>query len=295
VSRDAQNLAILIVILMGLIFAAVVLSKTPREARDWKDHFARTAAFEETAPGQYQLSNLRTYVFDAKGGAAPGWSDASLDTDNLAEMWFFIEPFPENPLFAHSFLSFVFETEDGARKTVSVSIEARMEKTESYSAIAGVLRNYELAYVWSTEQDILTRIAVGLDHTLFAYKLNLDREQMGRLLAYFARRTNELKVRPRFYNTLHSNCTNELAKAVNEAFPKALPWHRSWVFTGRSADWLYRLGFIEDADAGSFDALTAASDIRELVQTHADAANFSDAWRGAFSTAAENQGAGEAR
>lgn len=287
-SRDSQNFAILMAILLGLIFAAVVLSKTPRETRDWKDQFARTAAFEDIAPGQYQLGNLRNYAFDADGGAAPGWSAASLDANDLVEMWFFIEPFPENPLFAHSFLSFVFEMENGERETVSVSIEARMEKTERYSALAGMLRNYELAYVWSTERDILTRIAVSLDHTLYAYKLNLDRDQMGRLLDYFARRTNELKERPRFYNTLHSNCTNELAKAVNEAFPKALPWHRSWVFTGRSADWLYRLGFIEGANARSFGALTAASDIRELVHTHAEAANFSDAWRGAFSPVPEN-------
>ena len=288
-SRDIQNLAILFVILAGLIFGAVVLSKSPRDDRDWKEHFASIAAFRETAPDHYSLAHLRDYQFQADGGAAPAWRAVELDGTDIEEMWFFIEPFPDNPLFAHSFLSFVFADDTGARRTISLSIEARMEKNESYSPFAGVLREYELMYVWSTERDILTRIAVGLDHTVYAYRLTLDRDQMRRLFAYFVRRTNDLAERPRFYNTLHSNCTNELAKAVNEAFPKALPWNRSWVFTGRSAAWLYDLGFIADSEGGTFRTLTDRSDIRDAVSAHATSANFSDAWRSSFRVGASLQ------
>lgn len=157
-----------------------------------------------------------------------------------------------------------------------------METGEAYSAIGGALRNYELMYVWSSERDILTRIAVGLEHTLFAYKLRLEPEQMRKIFEFFVRRTNDLAEHPRFYNTLHSNCTNELAKAVNEAFPNALPWHRSWIFTGRSADWLFDLGFIESRHHETFDALTNDSDIRTLIRAHADESDFADAWRKSF-------------
>ncbi len=288
-SRDTHNLAILFIILTGLIFGAVVLSKSPRDDRDWKEQFSNVAVFHETSADRYSLAHMRDYQFSTAGAATPAWRAADLEAANIEEMWFFIEPFPDNPLFAHSFLSFVFEDETGARQTVSVSIEARMEERERYSPLAGVLRNYELMYVWSTERDILTRIAVGLDHTVYAYRLKLEQDQMRRLFTYFVRRTNELAERPRFYNTLHSNCTNELAKAVNEAFPKALPWNRSWVFTGRSAAWLYDLGFIADREAGSFRSLTNQSDIKDAVQTHASSPAFSDAWRASFSAGASSK------
>ncbi len=283
--RDFTNLVILFAMLFGLMFAALVLSKTPQSDRNWKPLFSKVAAFEEAAPGRYRLPQLRDYEFTAGGENTPGWRPAEVNAADIAEMWFFIEPFPDNPLFAHSFLSFVFKDDSGRRKTMSVSIEARMETDEQYSPVDGALRNYELMYVWSTERDILTRIAVGLDHTLYAYKLRLEPDQMRRLFEYFVRRTNELAERPRFYNTLHSNCTNELAKAVNEAFPKALPWHRSWVFTGRSADWLYELGFIEDRKKSTFRALTDRSDIRLLVHAHAAENAFEDAWRASFGAA----------
>ena len=139
-SRDIVNLTILSVILCGLLLAGSVLMKSPRADRDWKPQFSTVAAFEETAPGAYRLPQLRDYAFAPGGDSVAGWRAIDIDADALAEMWFFIEPFPENPLFAHSFLSFVFEGEDGQRKTISVSIEARMEAGEKYSPIAGALR-----------------------------------------------------------------------------------------------------------------------------------------------------------
>lgn len=287
--RDGTNFIILFGVFLGLIFAATVLSKTPRADRDWKPALTRVASFEASGPGQYRLPALRDYTFSTGGAEAPGWRETDINAADITGMWFFIEPFPENPLFAHSFLSFAFEGDTSQREVLSVSIEARMEKDEDYSAIAGALRNYELMYVWSTERDIMTRIAVGLDHELYAYKINLEPEQMRRIFEYFVQRTNELAERPRFYNTLHSNCTNELAKAVNAAFPKALPWHRSWVMTGRSAEWLYDLGFIEKREAASFRMLTESSEIRGLVHAHAGASNFAEAWRASFGAATETQ------
>jgi hypothetical protein len=283
-SRDMMNLAILIVVLAGLLFAAFVLMKTPRNDRNWKEALSRPAVFLETQPGLFALDALRDYQFAAGGEKVAGWRKTELDAVAIKEMWFFVEPFPGNRLFGHSFLSFVFDDGAGGSNTVSVSIEARMEKGESYSPLKGVFRNYELMYVWSTEKDIMTRIAVSLDHTLYAYKVDLEAEQMRELFLFFVRRTNALAERPRFYNTLHSNCTNELAKAVNEAFPKALPWHRSWVMTGRSAKWLYKLGFIDKAGSATFRELTARSDVRSVVQAHADAPaeTFDALWRGAF-------------
>ncbi len=267
----------------GVIFAGLTIwhfTKKPRSDRDWSPPLAEVAVFEETAPYQYQLKNVRAWEYGLEGALRKEWLSQAVNAEQLNEIWFFVEPFTGNPLFAHSFLSFVFENEAGGRQTLSVSVEARKEANEPYSAVKGAFRTYELLYVWSTEKDILTRIAVKLDHPLYAYKLDLDRDKAMIIFDHFVQRTNDLATRPRFYNTLHSNCTNELAKAVNDAFPGALPWHRSWVATGRSAKWLHKLGFIGDEHT-TFAAITAKADIQPFVKTHAgeDADDFDDLWR----------------
>ena len=265
------------------VFAISILIKKPRTDRAWSPPLSRVASFDATQPGSYRLNNIRAFEYGPDGAFRKEWESADINVNNLKEIWFFIEPFTGSPLFAHSFLSFVFESDNGEEKTFSISIEARKEAGEPYSALRGTMRAYELLYVWSTEKDVLSRIAIKLDHTLYAYKLNVDSERMRVLFEYFVRRTNDLAERPRFYNTLHSNCTNELAKAVNDAYPGALPWHRSWVMTGRSAKWLHKLGFIDEQDT-PFKEITEKADIKPLVKKYiSDETNaFSQRWRQDF-------------
>ena len=270
------------IVIAAALFLAMVLMKQPRGDRNWSPALSEVAVFEETAPSKYTLTNIRAFEYGLDGPLRREWVDAEVNADQLKEIWYFIEPFAGTPLFAHSYLSFVFGDASGSRKTLSVSVEARKEAGEDYSAVKGLFREFELLYVWSTEKDVHSRIAIKLDHTLYAYKLNLPHDQAKTIFEHFVTRTNKLAESPRFYNTLHSNCTNELAKAVNEAFPGALPWHRSWVVTGRSAKWLHKLGFIEGG--ASFDEITANADIQPLVKTHAThpADIFDDAWRAAW-------------
>ena len=278
--RAMLSISLMVAIAVAAILAVIILMRQPQGDRAWSPPLAKVATFEEGAPSQYTLNNVRAFEYGPEGALRKEWETAEINARNLKEIWFFIEPFTGNPLFAHSFVSFVFENDDGEQQTLSISIEARKEAGEAYSPLRGAMRAYELLYVWSTEKDVLTRIAVKLDHPLYAYKLDLAQDRAAVLFDYFVKRTNDLAARPRFYNTLHSNCTNELAKAVNDAFPGALPWHRSWVMTGRSAKWLHKLGFIGE-DGETFNEITARADIQPFVKTHAmaQADDFAERWR----------------
>ena len=262
------------------VFAAIIFLRQPGADREWSPALSRVAIFEETAPFRYKLQNVRAFEYDLEGATRKEWETHDVDANTLSEIWFFIEPFSANPLFAHSYLSFVFTTPEDERKTLSISIEARKEAGNPYSPLRGAFRAYELSYIWSTEKDIHSRIAIKLDHSLYAYKIDLDHDQAMIIFDHFVKRTNDLAERPRFYNTLHSNCTNELAKAVNTAFPDALPWHRSWVLTGRSGKWLHRLGFVKPQET-DFKSITAQSDIQSFIKQAAslDADHFANQWR----------------
>jgi hypothetical protein len=71
-------------------------------------------------------------------------------------------------------------------------------------------------------------------------------------------RTQELERAPRFYNTLTTNCTNELAKAAG------LRWDWAFVLTGLSDEYLFRRGFIPGED---FEAAHVRADVTELIKT----------------------------
>ncbi|MEM1193468.1 MAG: DUF4105 domain-containing protein [Pseudomonadota bacterium] len=272
----------LIAVAASVMLGGLIVFSTPKGDREWSPALAQTAVFEEVTPFTYHLKNLRRWEYAAPDEALrKDWADITVKAEDLSAVWFFIEPFGGNPVFAHSLLSFVFDDGTQAPRTISVSVEARKESGEPYSALLGALRAYELSYVWSTEKDVLSRIAVKLDHQLFAYKLNLTHEQAMLIFDHFVKRTNALAKKPRFYNTLHSNCTNELAKVVNEAFPKALPWHRSWVLTGKSGKWLHDLSYV-GREGESFAALKARSDIQDLVKEFTNVDTFSQDWRSTF-------------
>ena len=266
--------ALIMTLLVAIIFAR------PSSHRDWREGLERVANFVPVDEQQWTLHNMRAFSFDADGIQSKDWVSHSVNAADLEAVWFFVEPFPGNDLFGHSYLSFVFGGD--TQETIAVSVEARMEKGESYSIWRGALRGFELSYVWSTEKDIHTRIAANLQHELLAYRLDLDPDQSIAILEHFIERTNDLSNAPRFYNTFTSNCTNELAKAVNDAYPGALPWHSSFILTGRSARHLHSLGYV--LGESSFETLTSNASIAGSIVTHQALMpdEFSAAWRQAL-------------
>ncbi len=264
-----------------LVLALLTALPEPRNDRDWEPALARAPHFAQLEDGRWRLHDLRAFSFTAAGAKSEAWRDVDLDPADLEEIWFFVEPLEGFDGAAHTLLSFVFG--GATRQTIAISVEARRERGENYSGVSGLFNAYELIYLWSTEEDVLTRIAVGLDHDLYAYRLALSPEQARRILDHFITRTNELMGRPRFYNTLTSNCTNELAKAVNSAFPGALPWHYSHVLTGYAAPHLFDLGFIAK-DGRPFAERKAASLARGAIQAAAGetGGDFSADWRAAI-------------
>jgi len=272
------KIAIALAAALALGFLLSVFLKTPRADRDWEAGLARAPEFEPGKDASWRLDNLRAYEFSPAGVAKEDWRSATLDPADLEEVWFFIEPFPAFKGAAHTLVSFVFGGD--TNQTISISVEARKEEGEVYSGFNGMFNKFELIYSWSTEKDVLTRIAVGLDHDLYAYKLNVTPDQGREILAHFIERTNALKDRPRFYNTLTSNCTNELVKSINGAFPGALPWHYSHVLTGYSAQRLHHLGFLGDEKTPFEEVKAPALATPAIVAARNESdADFPGAWR----------------
>jgi len=233
-----------ILVLLLVVEFLYFFTKKPEANRAWLPEQSRTAYALDTG-NLVTIFNMRDWTYGTSAPATTEWRTVTIDPATIVRTWFLIEPFSDWEAVGHTFLS--FELEDGS--AYSFSVEARRETHETYSAVRGLLREYELSYQWGTERDFVTRRLLYLDHPLRLYPLELEPAASQALFRSLIAETNALAERPRFYNTLAANCTNVLAKIVNRHYPDTLPLHHSWYLTGYADRYLMDEGLIPSAGA----------------------------------------------
>lgn len=219
--------ALVAILLLGLLGAALL--RTPRNDRTWAEYFTRTTRVEQQ-PGSFLVAPVSDWSYTEKAVAERSYGAFAAKFTDLKGVWLMVEPSPASEIVAHTLLLFEFADD----RMIGVTIEARMEEGERYSAFSGLWNRYELAYVWATPRDLLVRRALFLHHKVYVYPLALVAAQQQSLLRNLLGTTAELEAHPRFYNTLFSNCTNELAKRAE------LPWDMAFVFTGLAPKHLFK-------------------------------------------------------
>lgn len=247
----------------------------PSNERNWYDYYKHTPDAEVSADGIVTLRYLRDFKHDRSGTIQNEWQEnVTIDSRDVSRVWFVLSAIEESEYVAHSFL--VFELDDG--RSISFSIEARREEGEPYSAFWGLFRKYDLIYSWGMERDFVGVRLFVFDYQTEMYPLLLDKEQSGKVFAAMARATVDIADNPRFYNTLTGNCTNLLAKAINEAVPGRLPYDLSWNLPALSVGYLVEQGFIDSkgADTKTVRAHAVVNDFTdELMSANDSAFDFS--------------------
>lgn len=236
-----------------VLFVVVINLQSPRHDRVWRDDLAFVPAVART-DGTFTLAPYRAWTYSGDAPVRRDWTTSGpFSTGAVRAAWLVVEPHPGLPVIAHTLVVFAFA--DG--RVLGVSVEARKEADETYSPALGTFNRFELLYQWASPKDLLTRRAVMMDRALFMYPLALSQRETEAFLGVLIAKTEAIAARPRFYNTLSSNCTNELAKAAG------LGWDPAFVFTGFAGDALHRMGRIQGE--GSFEAARAAARIDARV------------------------------
>ena len=191
------------------------------------------------------VQNLRDDRLDEDGVVRPGFVDRSLRLSDIERAWFLVEPFPALPIddfkgVAHTYFAFDVK----GQPPITVSIEARRERGERFDIGKGLLNQYELMYIWATEEDTTVKRVLDQKNELYMFPLLIPEASTIRLVERLAATTAALEREPRFYNSFTSNCTTELALAANGVRPGAIPVSIAWWLPGYSVDQLYDLGYI---------------------------------------------------
>jgi len=226
-----------LIILIALF--AFVFYKKPVMNRDWQDDSKILPAFN-IGTSTIQIKNLRDWRYEQDKVVSKNYYDETFKIDNLTKAYLLFNPFGQWDGVGHSF--FVFEFNDG--KTLSVSIEARKEKSEDYEVVRGLLNEYEIWYAFGSAADFLTNRAIYHDEDLYMYQLLIPTEISKGLFVDLSNQAHKLENKPDFYNTVTSNCTNLLADSANRVKKGSVPFHYSRLFTGYIDDQLYDLGYI---------------------------------------------------
>ena len=245
-----------VAVLLSLAGLTVFGATRPaRHDRDWVAHLSRTPEIALDEDG-FSVSPIRDWSYE-DGVASENWREnpERFAFGALRRVWFVVEPHPGLGAMAHTLVLFEFPDQ----QLIGLTIEARRETDEGYSPFWGNWGRYELLYVWASAKDLLTRRAVLLDHEIQIYRLDLTPAQADAFLRRVVDRTRQIADKPRLYNTLFSNCTNELAKAA------ALDWGPAFIVTGGAARELHRMGVVAPS-AAPFEAVRGAAVMTERIR-----------------------------
>ncbi len=230
--RPWKTAGVAVAALLAILVTPVLLAEA-RLDRKWVDNLA-TMPSVSLSSGSFALDHVADWSYTSEGPATREAISFANTFDSLRNVWFVVEPQPGGEYAAHTLILFEF----GGDRIVGLTVEARLEQGETYDPVAGILNRFELSYIWATARDLLTRRVTYLDKDVYVYPLQLDAMQKRNFLRLLLEGTIDVATQPRFYNTITSNCTNELAKVAG------LGWHYSWVLTGYSPQRLYDLKLI---------------------------------------------------
>ena len=242
-------------------------SQQPRQDRLWQADVAELA-WAQRQGDEITLHNVRNFDYHTETDYTPHWETRTVRLSQLTGADIFIN-YWGSPWMAHPIVSFQFAD----APPVCFSIETRKEVGESYSALGGIYRQYELIYTMADERDVVrlrTNFRKGED--AYLYRTTIKPERARERFMEYLTTINELREHPRWYNAITTNCTT----AIRSQHPSSerLPWDWRLLVNGKGDEMLYERGGIA-TDGLAFPELKAQALINETARQANEAADFS--------------------
>jgi hypothetical protein len=212
-------------------------SLAPSNQRDWQPDVARLPA-ADVQGDKVTIRNVRNFDYRSESDFTENWETRTYDLSRLRGLDLFVS-YWGSPYIAHTFLSWDFD--DGQH--LVVSIETRKEKGESYSAVRGFFRQYELYYVVADERDVAGVRTNYRNEDVYLYRLRMPPPRARALLLDYLESINGLSRQPEWYNALKHNCTTTILLHADKII-KGIPHDWRWLANGYLDELLYKEGAV---------------------------------------------------
>jgi DNA polymerase III epsilon subunit-like protein len=254
----------------GIWFAVVLgwwLTLKPSADGKWQADVAQIP-WAEIDGDEVIIHNVRNFDYRTETDFTPSWEIRKVRLSQLAGIDMFIN-YWGSPWMAHPIVSFRFA--DSA--PVCFSIETRKKEGQSYSAIGGLYRQYNLTYIAADERDVVrvrTNHRKGEDAYLYRTTTSLAQTR-ARFLEYI-HSINQLRDKPRWYNAVATNCTT----GIRSQHPAAerMPWDWRLLVNGKADELMYERKTIETGGL-PFAELKRRALINSAARAANDAPDFS--------------------
>lgn len=208
------------------------LTLKPSNHGDWQADVAQKP-WAEVNGDEVTIHNVRNCEYRTDTDFTPRWETRKLRLSQLTHIDLFIN-YWGSPWMAHPIVSFQFAD----APPLCFSIETRKKTGQSYSAIGGLYRQYDLIFIASDERDVVrvrTNYRKGEDAYLYRTAAGL-KQTRERFLEYIGS-INALRDQPRWYNAVTTNCTTGIRS--QHPASERMPWDWRLLVNGKGDELLY--------------------------------------------------------
>jgi hypothetical protein len=209
----------------------------PSNRADWRSDVTRTAWV--TIDGdRVTIHNFRNCNYRTETSFTNCWADKTVHLSQLKGADFFFTNWGPRWI-GHPIVSFQFGDSDH----VAFSIEARYKTGQSYSAILGFFRQYELIFLTADERDVIRlRTNYRKGEEVRMYRTTVSPGTALKIFLSYVDYLNQLHDQPEWYNALTKNCTTTLDRQIAADVPNPQAWNYQLILNGTLDGLLYARG-----------------------------------------------------
>jgi len=242
------------------------LGVRPSNVREWMPEVAELT--HGSVNGDIvTLHNVRNFEWRSRTDYDPRWETRTYDLSKLQSVDMVLS-YWGRPAIAHTMVSFGFS--DG--QYVVFSVEIRRKLNDTFSEIGGFFRQYELAVLASTEEDSLRVRTNVRGEEGYLYRIQMPPDDARVLFLSYLDTANQVREKPRFYNTVTANCTTIIYQLAKRIVP-GLPLDYRLLLSGYLPEYMYELGALAGAD--SIQAYRQAGHYTQRALMSKDISTFS--------------------